>query len=632
MKEQQMTGVHDSWEDKHRKRWQMAGRWRNDLLAALLLACFAFWINRDLEIRGLYMDDLYLWSCYGEQSFWKYVFPIGSTRFRFLYYLMAWLELGLIGTHIDWIVPINILLNTGLAFTLYQMARKYSRSSYVGMLCGFAFLASRLSYYQIGQLYGLMETMALWMALGILYLLCEFLNDHGGRDYRGFYAACGLYFGVCFVHERYMVLLPLFFLALLCRKVRRWHLWAAPAGTFAAVQAIRFLAIGSVMPAGTGRTQVAETFSLGDAVWYALSQVAYLFGINAGPDHLNGQNFRQAPSWVMILIVAADLMLLAVLAAFLVKLVQEWRHCGSYLCTSLLFMGFLAGCIACSSVTIRVEMRWVYVSYAGALLYLSWMYGVLTEKMIKQGTWMRAVAFLAMLTLYVILMLPVELYYRGLYPRLYFMPDQQRYNSLAEETYGTYKDEIFGKTIYIVRNGYGAEGNAYDMEDFTRDTFLKVFDKGRKAENTRIVHLDDVREIGLVTDDMVILQEDPAHNCYQNITRAVRTMKCRGIYGYYEDGWIDENARIQVMAGSQGVIELDFYYPGEITRDQWIMIYVNEEPQAYLELRGAQTHTIIETEPYETLTLDFRTNFYVPDAREQRGEQRLAVVLAMKAD
>ncbi len=282
MKEQQMVGIHDSWDNKHRERWQMAGRWRNDLLAALLLACFAFWINRGMEVRGLYMDDLYLWSCYGEQSFLKFVFPVGSTRFRFLYYLAAWMELGIAGTHVEWIVPFNILLNVGLAFTLYWMARRYSRSSYVGALCGFAFLASRLSYYQIGQLYGLMETMALWMAVGILYLLSGFLNDHGGKDYRRFYVACGLYFGVCFVHERYMVLLPLFFLVLLCRKVRRWRLWAVPAGTFAAVQAVRLLTIGSVMPAGTGRTQVAETFALGDAMLYALSQVPICLGSMPG--------------------------------------------------------------------------------------------------------------------------------------------------------------------------------------------------------------------------------------------------------------------------------------------------------------------------------------------------------------
>ena len=150
----------------------MERRKKDDVIVALLLTIFAFWVNRGMEIRGLYMDDLYLWSCYGEQSFLEYVFPVGSTRFRFLYYLAAWLQLALVGSHVEWFVPINIVLNVGIAFTLYFMAKKFSRSTCIGALMGIAFLASRMAYYQIGQVYGLMETMALWMAIGILYLLC----------------------------------------------------------------------------------------------------------------------------------------------------------------------------------------------------------------------------------------------------------------------------------------------------------------------------------------------------------------------------------------------------------------------------------------------------------------------------
>ena len=67
--------------------------WKDEIIAAALLLGFAFFINRGIEIKGLYMDDLYLWSCYGEQSFREFVFPLGSTRFRFVYYLAAWLEL-----------------------------------------------------------------------------------------------------------------------------------------------------------------------------------------------------------------------------------------------------------------------------------------------------------------------------------------------------------------------------------------------------------------------------------------------------------------------------------------------------------------------------------------------------------
>lgn len=599
--------------------------WRDDLIVLLMLTGFAFWVNRGMEIRGLYMDDLYLWSCFGEQSFSEFVFPLGSTRFRFVYYLAAWLELLITGAHVEWFVPINILLNVAVGFSLYRMAKKFSRSVYVAALCSAAFLASRMAYYQIGQVYGLMETMALWMALGILYLLCGYLNEDPDKKSRKFMTACLLYFGVCFVHERYMVLIVLFLLAVLWKERKNWKLWTAAAGTFLAVQGIRLATIGGLSPAGTGGTDVADTFSIGQALRFVISQVAYLFGINAGPEHLNGQNFREAPLVIMVLIALADLMLIGVTVAFVMRLIQNRKGMLSSLGTALLFLCFIGGCIACSSVTIRVEMRWVYVSYGAALLFLSWMYGMLTKDMAERGRFMQAVPFLVMISLYVIFMLPVELYYRNLYPKLYYWQDQERYNSLAEVTYGTYGNDIFGKTIYIV-------GDSYEMSDFTADTFFKVFDPERKAEGTQVIFLDDVREIGLITDDMLVLAEDPAHDRFLDITQGVREFKCRSLYGYYEDGWMDERAEIQLMAGSTGNIELEFYYPGEIQKEQWISIYVDGEAQSYLGIEENLMRTSLSVAPYQVVNLKFETNFYVPDAQEQRGEKKLAAVLTIRAD
>ncbi len=598
---------------------------RDDIIAALALVLFAFWVNRGLEIRGLYMDDLYLWSCYGEQSFLEYVFPIGSTRFRFLYYLAAWLQLAVVGSHVTWFVPINILLNAGIAWTLYVMAKKFSRNACIGVLAAIAFLASRMAYYQIGQVYGLMESMALWMAIGILYLLCGYLHEQDELEKRQFYIASALYFGICFVHERYMVLLPLFYLVLIARRPRSRRLWLTPAVVFAAVQLIRLITIGGLSPAGTGGTDVADTFSLKEAVRYAFSQAAYIFGINAGPEHLNGQNFRQAPMWVLVLIAVADLMIIGMVIAFVIKMIQTRKTCRMHLWTSLLFICFIGACIVCSSVTIRVEMRWVYVSYAAALLYLSWLYGVLTEGMVEHGMWTQAVPYLAMVTMYVVLILPVELYYRSLYPNLYFWPNQSRYNSLAEVTYETYGEEIFGKTIYIV-------GNDFEMSEFTANTFFKVFDPERKAEGTTVKHIEDIREIGLIDSSTLVLQEDPAHNRFLDITQAVRDFKCRVAYGYYNDNWMDERAEMQVMAGSTGLIEMKFYYPREIQQDQWITVSVNGEPQLYLEMTRDQMDASLQLNPYEVVKLKFETNFYVPEAQEQRGEKKLAVLMELKAE
>ncbi len=66
-----------------------------------------------------------------------------------------------------------------------------------------------------------------------------------------------------------MVLFPLILLILAAKKSRKLTEWAAAAGSFLLVQGIRALTIGSVLPAGTGGTQVADTFSIKEAVGYA---------------------------------------------------------------------------------------------------------------------------------------------------------------------------------------------------------------------------------------------------------------------------------------------------------------------------------------------------------------------------
>ena len=40
----------------------------------------------------------------------------------------------------------------------------------------------------------------------------------------------------------------------------------------------------------------------------------------------------------------------------------------------------------------------------------------------------------------------------------------------------------------------------------------------------------------------------------------------------------------------------------------------------------------VQALPFERVRLEIETNFYVEDAQEQRGEDRLAVLLGLKAD
>lgn len=605
-------------------RMEKKYEWKDHVIFMGLLLAMAAWVNRGIEIKGLYMDDLYFWSCYGEQSFLQYVFPVGSTRFRFLYYLAAWLEMAVVRNRVWLFIPFNIILNGIVSWFIYFIGRRLARSKAIGFLCGFMYLSSRMAYYQIGQVLGLMETMALWMAIGILWYLYRYLNEKNSQGY--FYISCALYFGVCFVHERYMALFPLFLLVLAMKKSRRPMEWGMAAVSFLMVQAVRFLTIGGILPAGTGGTQVADTFSLRDTFTYAVSQIAYVFGINAGPEHLNGRPWAESPLATKILILLADAAILAIVCGFAVKVFKEKRkdHRWIMLRNTALFIMFTGLCIASSSVTIRVEMRWVYVSLTAALLFLAYMYGELTEGVKSELYLKRIWPWGSAFVFYVGLMLPVEVFYRSNYPALYLWPDQARYNSLAEETYGKYGDRIFGRTIYIIDNGY-------EMSDFTARTFFKVFDKDMKAEGTRVEFIDSIRDIGLVDDSMLVVREAPEQGGYQDITQVVKDLKLQAEYGYYDDGWMDEHAGVTVMAGETGSIDLEIIYPGIINGGEELKITTDQKETKTIFVRSNVVNTSIETEPWQMVRLTFDYNFYMQNAQEQRGNDRLAAIVHMTA-
>lgn len=594
-----------------------------DLIVIGMLVAFAWFINSGIEIKGLYMDDLYLWSCYGEQSFLEYVFPIGGTRCRFIYYLAAWLEMALIGNRVSWFMPVNIIINSMVAVTVYFMAKNLSRERLIGFLCGFMYLLSRMAYYQISQVWGLMETLALWLAISILYLLFRFLNHSKTESY--FTWAVVLYFLVCFVHERYMVLLPIFFLVLLMKKNMKWKEWIKPILCFFLIQGVRFIAIGGLAPAGTGGTDVADTLSIREAAGYAIRQVAYVFGINAGPGHLNGQNVMDSPKWILGFLLVADLALVIMVVLFLVYIIRNKNNRTRHLSNSLLFIVFIAGCIASSSVTIRLELRWVYVSFTAALLYLAYIYGALTEEKKNPGRWLKTLPMTGLLLLYTLAMIPVEMHYRSQYFNLYYWPNQLRYNSLAEETYEKYGDTIFGKSIYII-------GNNYNMSQFTADTFFKVYDKNRKAEGTTVIHIDSYRDIGIITDQMLVLREEPEYNAFQDITGFLKDIKIEKLLGCYGDGWVDEEASLRIMTGAEGEIRMIITYPGNLVGGEILVVEYGDGSAEEWRIESNISHHVIKAEPYTSVPIKTKANFYMYDAQEQRGEKRLAYLMEVQVD
>jgi len=269
---------------------------------------------------------------------------------------------------------------------------------------------------------------------------------------------------------------------------------------------IRSLAIGSFVPKGTGGTEVHEGFSLAKAFSHAFSQVFYIFGIQAGPDYLAGIPWEEVGRkhryviYASIAVLAFSILLALLFAILKGKLKKEFFG------KNILFLCFIALCIGCSSITIRVEMRWVYVSFAASLLYFAYLLG---------NTGMPIPTFFALL--FVCLRFPAEMKYRESFPRIYFWEDQDRMNSLAEQTIGKYgRDYVLGKQVYILENNY-------KMSKFYGDTFFQVFDPEMSGQGTKIHFIKDFRELPSEANlyNSLVLKEVPEERAYRDITQEV---------------------------------------------------------------------------------------------------------------
>ena len=586
------------------------------LLAFLFLLGSAYWINRQIHIKALYMDDLYLFSFFREQNFFEFSFPIGqAVRFRPVYWAISYIEMALVGADPNRYLHFNIFLNSLLAFFLFFFSLKMTKKRILSLSLGLLFLSAHFAYYQIGQAIGILETLALGFALLTLYFLYRQIDCQERNFGKMLFFSHLFFFLLIFTHERYVALLPLFYIPLIFRgkqaevntavgvqnigpkeaeesenakvldgakaadyakasesalsgiaTVGKQYIVVeqgesestntgvstsaytnASASTSASaytnvsesvnasarqqdksesqarkrpkllpfflpfVQAflffsIRSLAIGSFVPKGTGGTEVQDGFSLTKALSHAFSQAFYIFGIQAGPDYLAGIPWEEVGRKHRYVIYASIAVLAFSILLALVFAIRKGKLKKEFFGKNILFLCFIALCIGCSSITIRVEMRWVYVSFAASLLYFAYLLG---------NTGMPIPTFFALL--FVCLRFPAEMKYRESFPRIYFWEDQDRMNSLAEQTIGKYgRDYVLGKQVYILENNY-------KMSKFYGDTFFQVFDPEMSGQGTKIHFIKDFRALPSEANfyNSLVLKEVPEERAYRDITQEV---------------------------------------------------------------------------------------------------------------
>lgn len=602
-----------------------------DILLSLLLIGIAFIINTGISIKGLYMDDLLMWSTRRGTGFFRYVFPHEMRKFRPVYWAVTWIYQGIIKNNLDFIVPINIVIGAGIAIAIYFFAKGLARSKTMAFLFAAMFLVSRFSYYDIGQYLGLMEAMAMIFAFALCVCLYKYIN---GQANRYFYYACVFYFLDCFTHERFVVLFPMLIFAVIVKK--GYRIINAPVAiiTFILANYIRFAALKSFIPEGTGNSKVSETFKLSSFFASVKTEILYLCGINTGPTHLNGIDFKDANIAVKILIIIGIFAFIMFICKSVYSILMRSKKIEfDWIKNILLFLGFIIGSIVSSAVTIRVEMRWLYAPFLFLLLLTAYIYGVDKKIAVRKsknkviGTSLSRIFHVSFVSAILVMvwgfcMLVGDMYYRGYYNKIYLFEGQNRANSLANETYYKYDKDLSNKRIYIIKNDF-------KLSDFDALEFFRAYNPDIREDI--VTFIDNYRDIGVVNEDMIVLTEDKKNNEYVNVTDFLRNIKVENIYGHYDDGWTDEEAKFNVMSGEHGQIHFEIMYPGELTGNESIEIDANGEKET-LDLVSNITYYEIDTTPNTVIPIQMKSNFYMPDAKEQRGDKKLSFILNIKIE
>ncbi len=512
------------------------------LPALFALILIGFFVNRNIQIRGLYGDDLYLWSFYGEDSFWKFTFPESTKgNFRPFYWAMSYLEFMIVGRHVNFYAAFNTAFNILISFVVYFFALDLTKATkrrdgdsfsaeLISFLAAGMYLGSHFAAYQIGQVLGLLESLGLLLAITVLWLLYRF-SEYGKSGY--YYGAAFVYFLVMFTHERYIALFPLFCLVLVFRGLKSgaggkkavgFLKLLIPVFELLFFFGVRVLIAGQAMPAGTAGTDVTDTFSIGQAFMYALQQVQYVFGVNVGESYLNGITWSETPVWLHICVYLSWAVILGMLGIYIAEIRKRTIDLIE-IAQNVLFITFIALCIGCSSITIRLEIRWVYVSYTAALLYICYMSGKIEKRPVGStlkgtvkgtGTRKSSLAFSFLFFLYCCLMLPVEQLYRSNFRNIFFMTELDRVNSLADETIGKYKDFLGVRQTYIFYNSFG-------MTDFYGEYFYKPYDPEKTGQGSELHYINDISELpeDAVYENSVVLLETSDRRGYIDITDQV---------------------------------------------------------------------------------------------------------------
>ena len=463
-------------------------------------------INKNINIKSLYMDDLENFYYFLRQDIFEYSFKTleNQVHFRPIFYFTLYIYYYLITGHIARSVLINIIINSIIGIEIYYVLKKLQIKKFLIFFLIVLFFISHFSYFQLGQCIGLIESEAMILAIFILLnciLYIKFL-DKKYLIYNLFFL-----FLICFVHERYIsmsfpIFISIFIGFIKGDKNKKFFLFLLC--VILSILLIRFIKLNSIIPVGTDKTIIADNFDLKRSIKFFIEQFLYIFGYNMGPEYLSGINFFNLDNKFKIIIYFSSFILLFIFIFYFVlklyRLLNKKINFSDFY-IDIIFISFIFSCVISSSITIRLEMRWIYMSYLTFLIYVFY---IVNQYFLKYKF------LLIFLFTFCFLRFFIDTINRSYYKNIFFYNDLIATNSLADETIYKYGESVLtDKKIYITNNYFKLSGRWYRhfFEPFT----------GKKNEEVMLNELDNVLDvINLSHDDNnIVLVENVEKKTYE---------------------------------------------------------------------------------------------------------------------
>lgn len=583
--------------------------------------------------RVFYADDLGCLLDYNSvENGFDFIFGTGANKVRPLTYAAIYFTFYISNGQYEIIDEILLglnFLNTVLVFFFtywLQKNEQYVKRITISLICGILFIASRFAYYNISEVLGIMESLGVFFSISILFLLMLFTETERKKHY---YCATILYAAVLYTHERYFVLFTLFLVAILLLPndfSKNYKLLISPFLLLVSFWMIRFLLFGGRSFDGTGGTDIKETFNFFNVLKFYFSQIGYILGFQCGPQYLSGIDALHVSKYINFFLCIRIIAILWIFILFSKLLISNNAFRKMHLNKCVLFLTFIALCIASSSITIRVEMRWIYVSYTAFLIMIFWMIYTIPDQYNINIARKSSLLVIFLITLF------VEQYYRGYYVNLYYWEEKDLSRELYEVTIGKYGTDFEGKHLIIL--GQNKNDDCFSDEDYWKSFFSPYIN----SENLKISYMNSANQVrDNISSNNIILFKDLESRKYVDVTSAFASNtlepKINYKYGIYEDGWCEPDCEFEVDNYIDENLLLSFYYPDDMEPygETGGTIIINNTDKIKFSLTGNFTTIKIELPQQEKNTVQIVSDYWVYENTDRSINGKLSSVLQINA-